>query len=139
MGDSRNGFAIGKECLQCGKKVHFACVYRASNKRISVLEDAKAGVEHKVLIDDEEAQQNEKRILRPKAELRTDNKLVVLLVDSGSLYTIIPKRTFGTVCGVWCVVAHVIGDVLGFWVVRTREFHGGWNIDCEGVWLDRHN
>ncbi|KAJ1138478.1 hypothetical protein NDU88_004861 [Pleurodeles waltl] len=87
------GFAMNKVCEKCGRKGHYAHLCKEVYKtRVAFTDDGeeKNYNEYCVLIVQHDGDEKGSRA-RPKASFLVAGKKVELMVDSGSLYTIISK------------------------------------------------
>ena len=96
--DAKNCFALGKNCRRCGMRDHFARFCRENRKnKVNVVQDEEEEYERVLCVNEvgqNTAETEVKRMIRPKALFTIRDKQVHLMVDSGSLYTIIPNHMF---------------------------------------------
>ncbi|KAJ1140042.1 hypothetical protein NDU88_006403 [Pleurodeles waltl] len=86
-------FAVNKECRKCGQKGHYSRRYKDRSKsRVAAIEEfaEEDYKEDRVLMIQSETEEKGRKV-RPKAPFFILDKKVELMVDRGSLYTIVPK------------------------------------------------
>ena len=102
--DFNGCYAWNKECLKCGRKGHYARVCRSRNKAAvttvcqSVYGKKVGEAEEHILcvggMKNDKCSTNENCPPRPLANFTVNSRMVTLMVDSGSWYTILPREMF---------------------------------------------
>ncbi|KAJ1164870.1 hypothetical protein NDU88_005303 [Pleurodeles waltl] len=103
LGDSKKCFAANKECRKCCHRGHYACVCRESNRcakesksSINIVEECcESSCEDRILVVENDVTMyvngGDRRCSRPSALFFVGEVQVNLMVDSASLYTMIPE------------------------------------------------